>query len=47
MNAKAKLYFLIHWLVKRQSKLDVEVLEILKLNLTQHPFATLAIFTML
>lgn len=47
MNANAKLHFLIHWLVKRQSKLDAEVLEILKLKFTQHPFATLSIFTMI
>jgi hypothetical protein len=47
MSSEAKLNFLVKFLVQRQNRLDLEIKEILKLKLTQPPFATLAIFTMI
>ena len=47
MSYESKIVFLNQFLVRMENRLDVEVKEVLYLKLTQEPFSTIALFTML
>ena len=47
MVFEIKLRFLNQFLIRMKNRLDLEIQEILQLKLTQDPFATLALFTMI
>ena len=44
MSKREQLYFLYTFLIKNEEVFDAEVSEILRLKLTEKPFATLMIF---